>query len=173
MQGSDIATCISWNPSRFEEPTLVTGCRDGSIKIWQYNSNFRKWQMLPINLTGHTGPIHDISWAPNMGRSYHLIASASKDGTARIWKLNLPKPQSETTTTSKKPVPQQQVSFKVLSDHQAEVWRVEWNLIGSVLATSGDDGAVRVWKYQIESKDWQMESVIRSNDLHTNDVDRQ
>jgi WD40 repeat protein len=33
-----------------------------------------------------------------------------------------------------------------LEDHKAEVWRVEWNLTGTVLASSGDDGSVRLWK---------------------------
>jgi nucleoporin SEH1 len=158
MQGAT-ATCISWNPSRFEEPTLVVGCNNGSVKIWQYSSNFRKWQMLPIELRGHENPIHDVSWAPNMGRSYHLIASASKDTTARIWKFNLPKPTQDTNT---KKTTQQVVSTAL--EHPREVWRVEWNLIGSVLVTSGDDGIVRVWKYQIETKNWQMESVLQVND---------
>jgi len=39
-------------------------------------------------LPGHREVIHDVSWAPNMGRSYHLIATASKDKYVRIFKLN-------------------------------------------------------------------------------------
>lgn len=32
-------------------------------------------------------------------------------------------------------------------DHQgAQVWRVAWNVTGTILASSGDDGCVRLWK---------------------------
>ncbi len=27
-----------------------------------------------------------------------------------------------------------------------QVWRVEWNITGTILASSGDDGTVRLWK---------------------------
>ena len=30
--------------------------------------------------------------------------------------------------------------------HLGEVWRLSWNLLGTCLASSGDDGTVRIWK---------------------------
>ena len=38
-------------------------------------------------LTGHTSSVHDIAWAPDMGRTFYMIATASKDKTLRIWKI--------------------------------------------------------------------------------------
>ena len=36
-------------------------------------------------------------------------------------------------------------------DHQGvQVWRVEWNVTGTILATAGDDGCVRLWKCRFE-----------------------
>lgn len=32
------------------------------------------------------------------------------------------------------------------SDHNCSVWRTAWNVTGTMLATSGDDGYVRMWK---------------------------
>ena len=32
------------------------------------------------------------------------------------------------------------------NDHASAVWRVCWNVTGTILATSGDDGQVRLWK---------------------------
>lgn len=31
-------------------------------------------------------------------------------------------------------------------DHACTVWRVCWNVTGTILASSGDDGCVRLWK---------------------------
>lgn len=31
-------------------------------------------------------------------------------------------------------------------DHGSTVWRVSWNMTGTILASSGDDGCVRLWK---------------------------
>ena len=36
---------------------------------------------------------------------------------------------------------------QVLDDHKAEVWSVEWNMTGTMLASTGDDGKAKVWKY--------------------------
>lgn len=31
-------------------------------------------------------------------------------------------------------------------DHGTAVWRVSWNITGTILSSSGDDGCVRLWK---------------------------
>lgn len=31
-------------------------------------------------------------------------------------------------------------------DHDSIVWRVSWNITGTILASSGDDGCVRMFK---------------------------
>lgn len=36
------------------------------------------------------------------------------------------------------------------TDHNCTVWRISWNLTGSILASSGDDGYVRMWKSMCE-----------------------
>lgn len=35
----------------------------------------------------HNNPVHDIAWAPAMGRSYHLIATASREPTFKVFFL--------------------------------------------------------------------------------------
>ena len=36
--------------------------------------------------------------------------------------------------------------------HNSQVWRVAWNATGTVLASSGDDGCVRLWKGEEDSE---------------------
>ena len=31
-------------------------------------------------------------------------------------------------------------------DHHSTVWRISWNITGTILASSGDDGCLRMWK---------------------------
>lgn len=34
-------------------------------------------------------------------------------------------------------------------DHQSTVWRISWNITGTILASSGDDGCLRMWKGKV------------------------
>lgn len=36
------------------------------------------------------------------------------------------------------------------TDHSCTVWRVSWNLTGTILSSSGDDGYVRMWKSEFD-----------------------
>jgi len=143
---------ISWNPSPYGPPSLVVGSSDPVAKIWEYNENYRRWQHVE-SLVGHKDGIHDVSWAPSMGRSYHLIATGSKDNTVRIWKLQM-------NNERHKPEASQLASF---DDHKAEVWRVSWNITGTILASSGDDGSVRLWKASYQGA-WRALSVVSGGD---------
>lgn len=53
---------------------------------------------------------------------------------------------SEATGTTRLEV---QIMSK-FSDHSCTVWRVSWNLTGTILSSSGDDGYVRMWKSKFE-----------------------
>jgi len=139
------AKCLAYNPSPFGLTSLVVGSKD-SLRVWEYSEQYRKWQS-EVALTGHTDAINDVAWAPNLGRSYQLIATASKDGTARIWRLTGERPKYQVTEIAR------------LEDHRAEVWRVEWNVTGTVLASSGDDSSVRLWKANFQGQ-WKPLTVI-------------
>lgn len=106
---------------------------------------------LAITLPDHNGLIRSVSWAPPMGKSYHLIATACKDGYVRIFKLEEFKNENG-------------VSFNIsllnsFNDHKGEVWRVRWNLTGTILSSAGDDGTIRLYKANYANK-FQCMSVI-------------
>lgn len=98
-------------------------------------------------------------------RSYQLIATACNDCHVRIFKL-IPESSMDDTPGGSQPstpaptTPQAATStnrgkkYRVelvadFADHEASVWRVEWNTIGTVLASTGDDGRLMLWKGRI------------------------
>lgn len=103
------------------------------------------------NLPEHNGLIRSVSWAPSMGRSYHLIATGCKDGFIRIFKASESKDSGLKVELAAK-----------LGDHKQEVWRVSWNSTGTILSSAGDDGRVRLWKQNYMSE-WQCMSEINSS----------
>lgn len=85
-----------------------------------------------------------------MGRSYHLLATACKDGHVRIFKLKEEK--SDTDEAGENEMRMNDASVwkheKIgdFDDHNAQVWRVSFNVTGTVLSSAGDDARIRLWK---------------------------
>lgn len=47
-------------------------------------------------------------------------------------------------------------------DHYCTVWRVCWNIMGTILASSGDDGCVRLWKDNYINN-WKCVAVLKGD----------
>ena len=47
-------------------------------------------------------------------------------------------------------------------EHAASVWRVCWNITGTILASSGDDGCVKLWKANYLDN-WACVSTLRAD----------
>jgi len=79
-------TSLSWCTGRFEPPTLVVGGGNGSVLVYRYSDDSRIWN-LAVELKSHSKGVLDVSWAANVGRSYHLIASTGMDGKTMVHRL--------------------------------------------------------------------------------------
>ena len=80
-------SCISWNPTiaRFHPPMIAVGSDDSNqqvsssrIFVFEYHHASRRWLKVET-FSGMTDPVHDVAFAPNIGRSYHVLAIASKE----------------------------------------------------------------------------------------------
>lgn len=97
-----------------------------------------------LSLSGHTDWVRDVAWSPStiMAKSY--IASCSQDKTVRIW-TNTPDQPGEWKAT--------------VLNFDAVLWRVSWSLSGNVLAVSGGDNKVSLWKEDLKGE-WKHETWI-------------
>lgn len=84
-----------------------------------------------------TDPVYDLAFAPRMGRGYDLLAVATVD--IKLFSICL-------VMSSMNNFRYEVVPVIVVSDQPCSVWRVGWNILGSMMATSGDDGVVRLWR---------------------------
>lgn len=110
------------------------------------------------SLPEHNGLIRSVSWAPSLGRLYHLIATGCKDGFVRIFKVKeLPSAELQIETVA------------TLLDHKLEVWKVRWNNTGTILSSAGDDGNVRLWKSNYLNE-WKCMSVINTSNRTDNRI---
>ncbi|RUS34429.1 WD40-repeat-containing domain protein [Jimgerdemannia flammicorona] len=166
--------CFSWYPGKVLSPMMVVGCgKENCAKIFKFDSTSSpsKWFAAEV-LPGHENTVHDVVWAPNMGRSYQLIATACKDHHVRIFKLTVEHTNYATSDNQAGGSPgsggiNEKAGIKRFRvetvadflDHGTKVWRVEWNIIGTILASSGDDGKVRLWKAGF-TDDWRCMSII-------------
>lgn len=133
-------TCLDWCTGRFEPPTIVVGSSSGNVNLYRYSDASRNWGLL-MRLDGHISPrkgVLDVAWSPDVGRSYHLISSCGRDGELRVHRLK------KSTADEAGSGLQLESSQKI--DSESDTWRCAWNVTGTVLASSGDTGVVKLWK---------------------------
>lgn len=103
-----------------------------------------------LSLSGHTDWVRDVAWAPTLlQKSY--IASASQDKTVRIW--------TSSSSSSDPTAAEASWTCSTVLPFEAVVWRVSWSLSGNVLAVSGGDNKVSLWKENLQG-DWDCVKTI-------------
>lgn len=234
-------SCLSWCTSPFDAAMMVVGGSSPIVRVWGFSAAARKWLPM-LELTGHSmtpppgifgapslvgGLVCDVSWAPNIGRSYHLVASAGKDGRLCMWRIQPestadaagtaasapssapgstvtsgtytagsvsanalgtsngagtaqstaneqgpadaanPASGSTGTVAAVRKLPGSSADAAHVAtfiDHCGQpVWRADWNVTGTVLASSGDDGTLRMRKQTMGGR-WELVSTVHSRE---------
>ncbi|CAD6503233.1 BgTH12-02900 [Blumeria graminis f. sp. triticale] len=115
---------------------FVTGGCDNVLRLWSFDTASRSYKSEREPLTGHTDWVRDVAWSPTfLQKSY--IASASQDKTVRIWTSDPSQPGNWNSKV---------LQFEVV------IWRVSWSLSGNVLAVSGNDNTVSLWKEDLKGE---------------------
>lgn len=116
---------------------FVTGGSDNQVKLWSFNPTTSSYENT-TTLQGHMDWVRDVAWSPTpLSKSY--IASASQDHTVRIWTLAAGAEISDASAWKSETL-----------DFEVVVWRVSWSMAGNVLAVSGGDNRVSLWKEKLK-----------------------
>ncbi|KAH7185221.1 WD40-repeat-containing domain protein [Fusarium flagelliforme] len=114
-----------WSVVALDDHTVVTGCADKNIRVFDLRQS-TAGEVAPKSTICTPDVVRALCRVPQSHPSGADIASASNDGTIRLWKLN-----------------GQQVAE--LHGHESFVYSIT-SLPTGELVSSGEDRTVRVWK---------------------------
>ncbi|KAG1652498.1 Protein SEC13 [Nymphon striatum] len=133
-------------PNKFTKRFVTGGC-DNLIKIWK-EDKAGEW-IEEQKLEAHSDWVRDVAWAPCVGLPRSIIASCSQDRHVIIWTNDGQESRSWT--------------HKILGTFDDVIWHVSWSVTGNVLAVSGGDNKVSLWKESLEGQ-WVCISDANRND---------
>lgn len=153
-----VGASVCWRSatSTNQPPAFVFGCNSTSAslnvaKVWEFEQSHQRWFCVAElrEADEEDKPVNHVSWAPNIGRPYEVIAVASGDGIS-IWQVNFMPTTHEKCSVQR---------ITRLTGFEKEVWQVEWDMSGMTLASSGSDNIVRLWQANLKGE-WQQSAQI-------------
>ncbi|KAK8385315.1 hypothetical protein O3P69_012264 [Scylla paramamosain] len=115
---------------------IVTGGCDTYVKIWRLDGASGDW-VEESKMEGHSDWVRDVAWAPSIGLPRSIIASCSQDRRVIIW-------VNDGVTGVWQP--------RELNTFDDVIWHVSWSVTGNILAVSGGDNKVSLWKENLDGQ---------------------
>ncbi|GAA97492.1 uncharacterized protein L969DRAFT_83794 [Mixia osmundae IAM 14324] len=178
---ADGGWALCWCSDTFNGQLLaVSAGTSSAVRILQMNPPNHWHQVLVLQAVPHNvkekkpssspAPVCSVAWAPSSGRSYHLVATGSRDGKVHVWKLRPPAPESSDVMSEGEWTSELAAE---IDDHVSGggISKVEWNITGTVLSTAGDDGKARLWKAAFSGNEWKCVSTISCEDADEEEED--
>jgi protein transport protein SEC13 len=137
---------------------LVTGGCDNRIRFWTkttsptgtsitWTEDLKNQPIAPSSAT-HSDWIRDVAWSPSIIPNMNIIASCSEDRTVIIW--------------TQQGGLGQEWNGVVLHTFEDPVWKLSWNMTGSILAVSSGDSNVTLWKQDL-TENWIKVSTVEES----------
>ena len=118
------------------------GC-DKQVKYWLFKDGKFNLQQ---EMSEHEDWVRDVAWCNNIGLLQDTVASCSEDQKVKIWKRD--------STTDK-------WERKAEINIATPAWKVSWSSVGNLLAVSGGDNVVQIYK---EAPNGEFEPVSKVNE---------
>jgi WD40 repeat protein len=109
--------------------SILTGGSGGRIFVWDKGRNWNQEIDLQMTLTGHEAGITALDFSPDN----QLIASASQDGTVRLWL------EDGTPVTT------------LIGHNNSPVNDVQFTPDGKAIVSAGEDGNIVLWNFDLDS----------------------
>lgn len=122
-------TALSWCGAEDRE-RLAIACQSGQVKIFE---KLNRWSLVCERAVLQDAPLKDCAWAPNLCRDSEWLAVCGNSDTVEILQFTIGRAGSLDRLHS-------------ISVGSGPVWRVSWNLTGTVLAVAPEKGQAQIWR---------------------------
>jgi WD40 repeat protein len=121
---TDEVNAVKWDPSG----SFLASCSDDcTAKVWAFDSD----RTDPLyNFTDHSQEIYTVKWSPSRGQQRPLLATASFDGTVRLWNID------------------DGSCYRIFKRHRDSVYSVAFSPSGEFLASGSLAGQMYIWNIE-------------------------
>ncbi|PNW85552.1 hypothetical protein CHLRE_03g192000v5 [Chlamydomonas reinhardtii] len=153
---SGVCQGLSWRPFSAGVPPMLCAGAGPQALVWQYVLALNSWQVVARLDSGNGQDVASVHWAPPLGRAVELLAvGAGRD--MLIFSLS-----GDTAAL--------QVEQLAALEHDAPVWKVEWDLWGNQVAAATEARQVAVYRPNLVGS-WVRQVLVAGQEVEDQEED--